>query len=88
MVGLDYVINLIDKSFSGGMKKAKESTKGLDTAVGKTNTGIGKLSGSSKQGFGSIITWAKRAAIATRTGVCHWAGIGIWKRNYAASRKV
>ena len=65
MVGLDYVINLIDKSFSGGMKKAKKNTEGLDQAVGKTNKGIGSLKGSSKQGFGSVIKWAKRAAIAT-----------------------
>ena len=65
MVGLDYVINLIDNSFSGGMKKAKENTKGLDEAVGKTNKGISKLGNSSKKGFGSIISWAKKAAIAT-----------------------
>ena len=65
MVGLDYVINLIDKSFSGGMKTAKKNTEGLDNAVGKTNKGIGRLSGSSKKGFGSVVKWAKRAAVAT-----------------------
>lgn len=65
MVGLDYVINLIDKSFSGGMKKAKKNTEGLDQAVGKTNKHIGGLKGTSKQGFGAVIKWAKRAAIAT-----------------------
>jgi tape measure domain-containing protein len=65
MVGLDYVINLMDKSFSGGMKAAKKNTEGLDNAVGKTNKGIDGLAGSSKKGFGSIVTWAKRAAVAT-----------------------
>lgn len=65
MTGLDYVINLIDKSFGSGMKAAKKNTEGLDDAVDKTNKNIGGLSGSSKKGFGSIVKWAKRAAVAT-----------------------
>jgi len=65
MVGLDYVINLIDKNFTGGMAAAKKNTQGLDTAVNKTTSDTRKLEGASKQGFGGMVKWAKRAAIAT-----------------------
>lgn len=65
MVGLDYVINLLDKNFSGGMAAAKKHTQGLDDAVGKTNQNTRGLAKSSKQGFGGMVKWAKRAAVAT-----------------------
>lgn len=65
MVGLDYVINLVDKSFGSGIKKAKQNTKGLDDAVKKTDKDVRNLKHSGKAGFGGIIKWAKRAAIAT-----------------------
>lgn len=54
MVGLDYVINLLDKNFAVGMAASKKNTQGLDTAVNKTNTDTRKLEGASKQGFGGM----------------------------------
>jgi tape measure domain-containing protein len=65
MVGLDYVINLVQGNFMSGMKAAKSTTKGLDDAVGKVDTHTQGLAKSSKQGFGGMVKWAKRAAIAT-----------------------
>lgn len=65
MVGLDYVINLVNGNFMTGMKGALATTKGLDNAVGKTDKKTRGLAGASKQGFGGMITWAKRAAVAT-----------------------
>ena len=65
MPGLDYVINLIDKSFTSGIKQAKENTEGLDRAVDRTDKKTRGLGGASKKGFGDFISMAKRAAIAT-----------------------
>lgn len=65
MVGLDYVINLTRGNFMSGMKGALSTTQGLDDAVSKTDKKTRGLSNASKQGFGGMVKWAKRAAVAT-----------------------
>ncbi|RWX03374.1 tape measure protein [Flavobacterium cerinum] len=41
--GLKYVLDLMDKSFGMGMRKAREDTRGLDAQVNKTNDSIKSL---------------------------------------------
>lgn len=65
MVGLDYVINLFSNNFEKNAENSKAKVHSLDDAVKDTNKETRKLSGSSKKGFGSMVTWAKRAAVAT-----------------------
>lgn len=65
MVGLDYVINLFSSNFDKNAENSKAKVHSLDDAVKDTNKETKKLSGSSKKGFGSMVTWAKRAAVAT-----------------------
>lgn len=41
--GLQYALDLIDRSFGVGIRKAKEQTSSLDTEVNKTNNSVKKL---------------------------------------------
>lgn len=44
MNGLQYALDLIDKSFGTGIRKAKKQTEGLDSAVGKANDNLANIS--------------------------------------------
>ncbi len=54
MKGLQYVIDLIDKGFGAGIKKAKQQTKGLDDAVNGTNDSLKKIKTTGQQSFNGI----------------------------------
>lgn len=64
MRGLQYVIDLMDKGFGSGIRKAKQNTKGLDDAVNKTNKGIAKIQATGQRSFGGLGKQAKRAGAA------------------------
>ena len=61
--GLEYAISLIDRSFGNGIRKAKQQTQGMDDAVGKMNTRIGKTKGIGNSSFGSLMSVAKKATV-------------------------
>lgn len=63
MKGLEYAIQLMDKNFGSGMRKAKQQTQGMDSAMSKVNNNIGRTKGISQNSFGSLINVAKKAAI-------------------------
>ena len=62
--GLKYAIELIDKNFGVGIKKAKEETKGLDKAVNTTNADIKKLGSEGKGQMGGLGSAIKGVGIA------------------------
>tara|TARA_R110002051_G_scaffold297564_2_gene363968 strand:- start:23254 stop:25086 length:1833 start_codon:yes stop_codon:yes gene_type:complete len=64
MKGLQYAIDLVDRTFGVTIKKAKASTQGLDKAVNQADKNISKLARTGKTGFNNITTYAKRAAAA------------------------
>lgn len=62
MKGLQYAIDLVDRTFGTTIRKSKKHTKGLDDAVKKADRNIFKLGKTGKRGFGDITRYAKRAA--------------------------
>lgn len=62
--GLKYAIELIDKNFGVGIKKAKEETKDLDKAVNTTNADIKKLGSEGKGQMGGLGSAIKGVGIA------------------------
>lgn len=64
MKGLEYAISLMDKNFGTGMRKAQQSTKGMDNAVQSVNNHMGRMKGIGQNSMGSIISIAKKAAVA------------------------
>ncbi|WP_241279757.1 tape measure protein [Chryseobacterium cucumeris] len=64
MNGLQYALDLIDRSFSSGIDRARQETRGLDNAVNSTNQNIGRLRGTGQNTFSSLVKYAKTAGIA------------------------
>ncbi|MBB4807450.1 tape measure domain-containing protein [Chryseobacterium defluvii] len=64
MNGLQYALDLIDRSFSGGINRARNETRGLDNAINSTNNGIGRLRNTGQNTFSSLAKYAKTAGIA------------------------
>lgn len=64
MNGLQYALDLIDRSFSSGIARARNETRGLDDAVNNTNRGIGRLRSTGQTAFSSIAQYAKTAGLA------------------------
>lgn len=64
MNGLQYALDLIDRSFSSGISRARNETRGLDNAVNTTNSGIGRLRSTGQSAFSSLAQYAKTAGIA------------------------
>lgn len=59
--GLQYALDLIDKGFGVGIRKAKAQTKGLDDAVNRTDRNIAKIQVTGQNSFGGLSKIAKRA---------------------------
>ena len=64
MNGLQYALDLIDRSFSSGISRARNETRGLDDAVNNTNRGIGRLRNTGQSTFSNLASYAKTAGIA------------------------
>lgn len=64
MNGLQYALDLIDRSFSSGISRARQETRGLDNAVNNTNRNISRLRGTGQSAFGSLAQYAKTAGLA------------------------
>ncbi len=64
MRGLQYALDIIEKGFGDGIKKAKNQTKGLDNAVKKTNGNIAKVKVTGQRSFGGLGKAAKVAGAA------------------------
>lgn len=62
MKGLQYALELIDRNFGVGIRKAKAGTKGLDGAVNKTNRNIAKVKVTGERSFGGLGNIARRVA--------------------------
>ena len=67
MKGLQYAIDLVDRTFGVNIRKAKSSTKGLDEAVGKADRTIAKIGLTGKRSFGNIGRYARKAALIVGT---------------------
>lgn len=63
MNGIQYAIDLVDRTFGKTIKQAKQQTKGLDNAVKQTNTNLKKAETTGSNTFRGISKWAKRAAV-------------------------
>ncbi len=61
--GIEYALDLIDKTFGVNIRKAKSATAGLDFAVGRANSNIATIEVTGRKSFGGIGRYAKRAAI-------------------------
>ena len=64
MNGLQYALDLIDRTFSNGINRARNETRGLDNAVNGANRNIGRLRGTGQSTFSSIAQYAKSAGLA------------------------
>lgn len=64
MNGLQYALDLIDRSFSNGISRARNETRGLDNAVNTANSGIGRLRNTGQSTFSSLAQYARTAGIA------------------------
>lgn len=62
MDGLKYAIELIDKGFGVGIRKATKETEGLDKAVNKTQGNISNMAKRGASGFSSLIGGAVKLA--------------------------
>ncbi len=79
MNGLQYALDLIDRSFSSGIARARSETRGLDDAVNSTNRGIGRLRGTGQSAFSSIAQYAKTAGLAILAALSVGAVISFGK---------
>jgi hypothetical protein len=59
MNGLQYALDLIDRSFSNGISRARNETRGLDNAVNTANSGIGRLRNTGQSTFSSLAQYAR-----------------------------
>jgi tape measure domain-containing protein len=64
MNSLQYALDLMDRSFSNGISRARNETRGLDNAVNSTNRNIGRLRSTGQSTFDGLAKYAKSAAIA------------------------
>lgn len=69
MRGLQYALDIIDKGFGVGIKKAKQYTKDLDNTVNKTNNDIAKIRVTGQRSFGGLGKAAKVAGVAIMTAL-------------------
>ncbi|GEN71589.1 tape measure protein [Chryseobacterium lathyri] len=79
MNGLQYALDLIDRTFSGGISRARNETRGLDNAVNSANNGIGRLRGTGQNTFSSLAQYAKTAGIAILAALSVGAVINFGK---------
>lgn len=79
MNGLQYALDLIDRSFSSGIGRARSETRGLDDAVNNTNRGIGRLRSTGQTAFSSIAQYAKTAGLAILAALSVGAVISFGK---------
>lgn len=79
MNGLQYALDLIDRSFSNGISRARNETRGLDNAVNTTNNGIGRLRNTGQSTFSSLAQYAKTAGIAILAALSVGAVINFGK---------
>lgn len=79
MNGLQYALDLIDRSFSSGIGRARNETRGLDDAVNNTNRGIGRLRNTGQTAFSSIAQYAKTAGLAILAALSVGAVISFGK---------
>ncbi|AKK71583.1 hypothetical protein OK18_02050 [Chryseobacterium gallinarum] len=79
MNGLQYALDLIDRSFSNGISRARNETRGLDNAVNTTNSGIGRLKNTGQSTFSSLAQYAKTAGIAILAALSVGAVINFGK---------
>lgn len=64
MKGLQYAIDLVDRTFGPTIKKAKTATRGLDNAMRNVATRANAADAASNKSFGNIGRYAKKAAAA------------------------
>ncbi|WP_434575512.1 tape measure protein [Riemerella anatipestifer] len=64
MRGLQYVLDIIDKGFGVGIRKAKQQTQGLDDAINKTNGNIAKIKVTGQQSFDGLGSVIKKVGLA------------------------
>lgn len=87
MNSLQYALDLMDRSFSNGIGRAKTETRGLDIAVKNTNQNIGKLKGTGQSTFGGLAQYAKSAGIAILAALSIGALIGFGKEVTSVTAK-
>lgn len=87
MNGLQYVLDLMDRTFSNGISRAKSETRGLDNAVNNTNRNIGKLKATGQTTFSSIAQYAKTAGLAIIAALSIGAVINFGKEITTLSAK-
>lgn len=64
MNSLQYALDLMDRSFSNGIGRARTETRGLDNAVNTTNRSIGRLRSTGQSTFSGLAQQAKSLGIA------------------------
>jgi tape measure domain-containing protein len=79
MNGLQYALDLIDRSFSNGISRARNETRGLDNAVNTANQGIGRLRNTGQNTFSSLAQYAKTAGLAILAALSVGAVINFGK---------
>ncbi|SIT28816.1 hypothetical protein, partial [Chryseobacterium gambrini] len=79
MNGLQYALDLIDRSFSNGISRARNETRELDNAVNTANSGIGRLRNTGQSTFSSLAQYAKSAGIAILAALSVGAVTGFGK---------
>ncbi|KFF13106.1 hypothetical protein IW15_10100 [Chryseobacterium soli] len=79
MSGLQYALDMIDRSFSNGISRARTETQGLDNAVNTTNRGIGRLRNTGQSTFSNLTQYAKTAGLAILAALSVGAVISFGK---------
>ena len=87
MNGLQYALDLIDRSFSSGISRARNETRGLDDAVNNTNRRIGRLRNTGQSTFSNLAGYAKTAGICIRAALSVGAIINFGKEITAITSK-
>lgn len=64
MRGLQYALDLIDRSFGISIRRARTATTELDQAINTANRNIGRIRVTGQQSFGSLGSLAKKAGVA------------------------
>lgn len=86
MYGLDYVLNLVDNSFSSVIRNAKKETNGLDNAIHNTNKSSNILANTSKRSFENA---SKITSKATKKNISFGNSINdIQKKNQGLSSSI
>lgn len=79
MNGLQYALDLIDRSFSGGISRARNETRGLDNAVNSANRNISRLRSTGQSAFSNIAQYAKTAGLAIAAALSVGAVVNFGK---------